>query len=61
MRFISHFLSGAIFFGHYAPEGQNVWLYSLIYNSSYMIPETLITLVAMILLGFTQVRKNFTP
>lgn len=37
-RFISHFLSGAVFFAQYAPEGQNPWLYSAIYNLTYIIP-----------------------
>ena len=51
LRFIVHFLSGMIFFAEYAPKGQAVWLYSLIYNGSYMIPEIVITLVVMILLN----------
>ena len=42
-RLASHLVSGAIFFGYYAPEGQNVWLYSLIYNSSYILPELVIS------------------
>jgi len=36
-RFVSHLLSGVIFFGEYAPEGQNVWLYSIVYNGPYML------------------------
>ncbi|GAB4285333.1 MAG: energy-coupled thiamine transporter ThiT [Coriobacteriia bacterium] len=28
-----HWLSGVVFFSAYAPEGQPVWLYSLVYNS----------------------------
>ncbi len=36
LRFASHLLSGAIFFAEYAPEGQSAWLYSAIYNGSYM-------------------------
>lgn len=32
-RYVSHLVSGAIFFGAYAPSGQNVWLYSAIYNT----------------------------
>ena len=27
-----HVVSGAIFFAQYAPEGQNPWIYALIYN-----------------------------
>ncbi len=42
-RFISHFLSGVIFFGMYAPEGMSPILYSAIYNGSYMLPELAIS------------------
>ena len=42
LRFMPHYLSGIIFFGDFAPEGQPVWLYALIYNASYILPETLI-------------------
>ena len=38
-RLASHFASGVVFFGSYAPEGQPVWLYSLVYNASYMAPS----------------------
>lgn len=38
LRFAAHFLAGIIFFSDAAPEGQAAWLYSLIYNSSYLIP-----------------------
>ena len=31
-RYAMHVVSGAVYFGEYAPEGQNVWLYSIIYN-----------------------------
>lgn len=43
-RFLAHLLSGAIFFGSYAPEGQSVWLYSAIYNGSYMSVSTVIAI-----------------
>lgn len=41
-RFFCSFLSGAIFFGEYAPAGQSAWVYSLGYNASYMLPEAII-------------------
>lgn len=37
LRYLVHVASGIFFFGVYA-EGQNVILYSLIYNAGYMIP-----------------------
>ncbi len=42
MNLLSSILSGVIFFASYAPKGVNVWLYSLAYNSSVVIPEALI-------------------
>jgi thiamine transporter len=46
LRFASHFVSGLIFFGQYAPAGQSAWLYSLLYNGSYMLPATILCAVA---------------
>ncbi len=43
VRFASSFLSGVILWGSYAPEGMNVWAYSLIYNASYMLPNAILT------------------
>lgn len=43
IRFVSSFLSGVILWGSYAPEGMNVWVYSLVYNASYMIPNAILT------------------
>ena len=49
-RFGCHVLSGVVFFGSYAPEGTNVWLYSMGYNGSFMAPNLVLTLVACYLL-----------
>lgn len=49
-RFASHFLSGIIFYGEYAPEGTPVWIYSLIYNGSFMVPCALIALLALVII-----------
>ena len=46
-------LSGYIFFGSYAPEGQAPLVYSMIYNGLYLIPETLICVVIS---AFPQIR-----
>ena len=43
LRLVCHFLSGIIIWSAYAPPGQPVWLYSLIYNGSYMLCEGLIS------------------
>jgi thiamine transporter len=49
-RFVMHLISGAIFFASYAPEGMNPWVYSALYNGSYMLPEMVISLAIIYLL-----------
>ncbi|MDR1471680.1 MAG: energy-coupled thiamine transporter ThiT [Synergistaceae bacterium] len=39
LRLLCHVLSGVIFFSSYAPEGQNPWAYSIIYNVSFLAPS----------------------
>lgn len=56
LRFLAHFFAGATFFAVYAPEGQNPWVYSLIYNSSYMIPCMIICTIAIYYLFSKQPR-----
>lgn len=46
LRFVCHFVSGILIWGVYAEEGQSVYLYSLVYNGTYMLPELIITTVA---------------
>lgn len=55
-RFIFHVLSGVIFFSEYAPEGQNVWLYSISYNS-FLLMESVITIM-LFLAVITAMRIN---
>jgi thiamine transporter len=47
LRLFCSFLSGILIWSAYAPEGTPVWIYSLIYNASYMIPETILTIIAV--------------
>ena len=47
-RFIFHLLSGVFFFSHFAPEGQNVWVYSSIYNASFLIPSLVIAIIIIV-------------
>jgi thiamine transporter len=49
LRFLSHFYTGIVFFGEYAPEGQPVALYSLIYNGTYMLPSFILCTIVVIL------------
>lgn len=57
-RFIMHVLSGVIFFGMYAPEGMNPWVYSAGYNFGFLSIEFLITLVVGIILIKTPIYKT---
>ena len=49
LRFMCSFLSGVLVWGNLS-EGLSAWTYSLVYNASYMLPETLITVVGAVLL-----------
>ncbi len=49
-RFICHFVSGIIIFDIWCPW-KNVWIYSLCYNGAFMLPELIITTIAVFLLG----------
>ena len=49
MRYASHVLSGVLFFAEYA-KGQNVWVYSLVYNVSYLAPSLLASMVCALIL-----------
>lgn len=44
LRFVSHFISGTIFFAALAPDEWNPVLYSICYNGAYMLPELIFTL-----------------
>jgi thiamine transporter len=45
VRFVCHYLSGIVFYASYAPEGQPVWLYSLIYNGPFLLVDLIVALV----------------
>jgi thiamine transporter len=47
-RLSAHWLSGVIFFGANAPSGQPVWLYSLVYNASYVLPSLIFSAAAAV-------------
>lgn len=49
-RFLSSVLSGALLFASYAPEGQNPWIYSIVYQASYLVPEYIISITALLVL-----------
>jgi len=48
-RFGAHFVSGIVFFGSNAPAGTPVWIYSALYNLSYVVPSLVLSIVAALL------------
>lgn len=48
LRYISHVLSGWLLFGQWAEEGYTPLTWSLFYNMSYMLPETVITVAVCV-------------
>lgn len=55
LRFVCSFLSGALLWGSYQSyyewaNGMSVWLYSFLYNGGYMLPELLLTTIAVALI-----------
>jgi len=46
-RFLSHFISGMVFFDAFVPKGTPVWLYSLIYNGSYLLPQIILAMILL--------------
>lgn len=61
IRFVCSFLSGGILWTSYAPEGMNVWLYSLGYNASYMIPNAILTTALIVVLCLAVDPKTLRP
>lgn len=49
VRYVFAFLSGALFFGAYAPDQSpiGIILYSLSYNATYIVPEFVVTLILL--------------
>ncbi len=65
-RFLIHYIVGATIWAEYMPESffgmtmTTPWIYSALYNAAYMLPDTLIILVAYFLLKKTPLGKYFT-
>lgn len=49
LRYAAHTIAGAVFFSKYAGD-QNAWIYSIIYNGTYMLPATVLTAIVGVLL-----------
>ena len=48
-RYLCHVISGYLFFAEYAPDGVNPLVYTLLYNATYIVPETIITVILLLL------------
>ena len=51
LRFVCSFISGIVLWGSYTPEGMKVWVYSLLYNGGYMLPNTIIAAIVLTAFG----------
>lgn len=47
LRFLCHFFSGVTVWAGYCPEGQVLAVYSLVYNGSFMLVETILTVIGL--------------
>lgn len=60
LRFVCHFLSGVILFGHFAGDMAPM-LYSFLYNGAYMLPELILTLIIVsVIQRFPKVYRYLT-
>ncbi|MBO0961298.1 energy-coupled thiamine transporter ThiT [Neobacillus sp. MM2021_6] len=59
LRYLCHVIAGAVFFGEYAPKGQPVVIYSLLYNGTYMLPSFIISAIIIILVISAMPKKTF--
>lgn len=61
-RLVCHVISGVIFFASYTPEGTSVFMYSLIYNGSFLGVEAILTVILLFLPpiknGLARVKNN---
>ena len=48
LRWFTSVTSGAVVFASYAPQGQNPWIYSMIYNASYMVPDGILNIIVLL-------------
>ena len=49
LRFICHYITGVVIWGQWAGE-EGPYIYSLLYNGTYLLPELLLTLLVCVIL-----------
>lgn len=57
LNLLAHTVSGAVFFGEYAPPGMNVWLYSIGYNLTTSGIDGLINIIALAVFPMSAILK----
>lgn len=57
IKFFGHLLSGVLFFSSNAWDGWGAWGYSLAYNISSNIPESIITVLILLLIPIKTLRR----
>ncbi|MEH7308515.1 energy-coupled thiamine transporter ThiT [Neobacillus drentensis] len=60
LRYLCHVVSGILFFGEYAPKGQPVAVYSLLYNGTFMLPSFIISAIIIIIVMSAVPKKLFS-
>lgn len=61
IRFVCHYITGVAIWGQWAPDGMGKFLYSLLYNGQYMLPELIITVViGVFLMSSSEIEKMLT-
>ncbi|NLY35931.1 MAG: energy-coupled thiamine transporter ThiT [Tissierellia bacterium] len=61
LRLSCHVLSGYIFFAAYAPEGTHPFIYSLLYNGSFLLTDLLIAALVMNFIPLKRLIKALNP
>lgn len=57
-RYLSHVISGYIFFAEWTPAGRTPLGYTLTYNATYIVPETLATILILSIPAFSNALKE---
>jgi thiamine transporter len=59
MRFVMSFISGAVYWAPIYAPGLDPYIYSSVYNGSYMLPELIITVIAVSILQASKTLKAY--
>lgn len=57
IRFVCHFISGVTIWKQFAPEGMGAWLYSFVYQITYLLPELALVLIGGALIFDSHARR----